>query len=182
MTDFLHTLADSDGDIGKLVVGVIALIIWGVSALASSAKKRQEQQRRRQVFERIARGSAAPPTRPVPARPGMRPKPAAATTHSLPPQAARVMSPPPPGARRGKSKKQPRQSPVQPLPPPLPEPAIVAAATIAPALSLTRPAAAKAPVVDARALSRWLTPATLRSQFMLTEVLQPPLALREPRE
>ena len=35
---------------------------------------------------------------------------------------------------------------------------------------------------NAAALSRWMTPRTLRSQFILTEILQPPLALREPRD
>jgi hypothetical protein len=28
---------------------------------------------------------------------------------------------------------------------------------------------------------RWLNPATMRGQFILTEVLQPPLALRDER-
>ena len=32
---------------------------------------------------------------------------------------------------------------------------------------------------NAAALTRWLTADTLRSQFILTEILQPPLALRE---
>ena len=40
--------------------------------------------------------------------------------------------------------------------------------------------AKRPPAVDAQAIRRWLTPATLRSQFILTEILQPPLALREP--
>jgi hypothetical protein len=35
--------------------------------------------------------------------------------------------------------------------------------------------------VNAESLHGWLRPETLRQQFMLTEVLQPPLALREPR-
>ena len=32
---------------------------------------------------------------------------------------------------------------------------------------------------DATAIRRWLTPQTLRSQFILTELLHPPLALRD---
>jgi hypothetical protein len=46
-----------------------------------------------------------------------------------------------------------------------------------------RPAAAAPPrpsaAVDAAALRRWLRPQTLRTQFILTEILQPPPALRE---
>jgi hypothetical protein len=38
------------------------------------------------------------------------------------------------------------------------------------------------PAVNAAALHRWLRPATLRQQFMLTEVLQPPIALRPERQ
>ena len=34
---------------------------------------------------------------------------------------------------------------------------------------------------NAESLNRWLRPATLRQQFILTEVLQPPLALRQDR-
>jgi hypothetical protein len=49
------------------------------------------------------------------------------------------------------------------------------------AAAAARPAATSSSA-NAAALSRWLTPKTLRSQFILTEILQPPLALREPRE
>jgi hypothetical protein len=38
------------------------------------------------------------------------------------------------------------------------------------------------PTVNAESLHRWLRPETLRQQFMLTEVLQPPLALRPHRD
>ncbi len=36
--------------------------------------------------------------------------------------------------------------------------------------------------VDARGMSAWLRPHTLRAQFILTEIFQPPLALREAEE
>jgi hypothetical protein len=45
----------------------------------------------------------------------------------------------------------------------------------APIVSATRTAR---PAVDAAALANWLRPATLQKQFMLTEILQPPLGLR----
>jgi hypothetical protein len=34
------------------------------------------------------------------------------------------------------------------------------------------------PSASAASLSKWLTPTTLRQQFMLTEILRPPLAMR----
>jgi hypothetical protein len=38
------------------------------------------------------------------------------------------------------------------------------------------------PRVGASELRNWLKPATMRQQFIVTEILQPPLALRPPRE
>jgi hypothetical protein len=35
--------------------------------------------------------------------------------------------------------------------------------------------------VNAPAIARWAKPSTLRQQFILTEIFQPPLALREPK-
>jgi len=44
------------------------------------------------------------------------------------------------------------------------------------------PAAGKqGPMADAAAIAHWLRPATLHGQFILTEILQPPLAMREER-
>jgi hypothetical protein len=49
----------------------------------------------------------------------------------------------------------------------------------APPSPITSPAVVASPAVDAAALRRWLKPGTLRAQFMLTEILQPPVGLRE---
>lgn len=69
-----------------------------------------------------------------------------------------------------------RPSPVVPVSVP---PAVPAAApplaAVAPVKSKTR----ELQSVNAAALHRWLTPQTLRRQFILTEVLQPPLTLRD---
>lgn len=45
-----------------------------------------------------------------------------------------------------------------------------------------RPQVAKPmlPQLNARSLALWLRPQTLRTQFILTEIIQPPLALRPP--
>jgi hypothetical protein len=37
------------------------------------------------------------------------------------------------------------------------------------------------PSQSAESIRKWLTPNTMKHQFLLTEILQPPLALREPR-
>jgi hypothetical protein len=41
--------------------------------------------------------------------------------------------------------------------------------------------ASRLPSAGAESIHRWFQPRTLRSQFILTEILQPPLSLREPR-
>jgi len=73
--------------------------------------------------------------------------------------------------RRPKKQKAPAAQ-ATPLSAPLPP--LPAAPEVPQASTPRKPTGA-----DAAALSRWLTPRTLRSQFILTEILQPPLALRE---
>ncbi len=63
-------------------------------------------------------------------------------------------------------------------------PALVAALpdtkkVLAPPAAPPPPAKPAAAFVDAKVLARWLKPQTLRAQFILTEVFQPPVALRE---
>ena len=133
-----------------------------------------------------------PPVRPVPPLP---PRVAPAPPRLQAPQVPRVMTPAPPQRRKQLPKKQPRR--VAPVPPriPMPVPARAqadedAASTPSVLASEIRSAeetkaaaaAARKPAVTATTLSRWLTPGTLRSQFILTEVLQPPLAMRPDRE
>ena len=111
-------------------------------------------------------------------------------------EAARVQNPrarAPTGFRANKGQVAPQQRQATPafkrqktkrkMPPALPAAAIVApAAKVAAAPRAAAAAAPKksAPVyVDARVLARWLVPQTLRSQFVLTEIFQPPVSLRE---
>ena len=86
----------------------------------------------------------------------------------------------PPARPKQKPKKQKSRDlpPAPPLPSAIPAAVPVAARAVSEARPAARPAA-PAPA-DAAALSRWLNPGTLRSQFILTEILQPPLALRDP--
>jgi hypothetical protein len=103
-----------------------------------------------------------------------------------------------PGARRvpGRAPGRPPGRRISPPPIMMARP-IVTATTIAPmaatastgtahavpAKSIAATAAAasvdKKPSANAATLRRWMNPTTLRQQFMLTEIFQPPLALRE---
>ena len=49
------------------------------------------------------------------------------------------------------------------------------------AAAAARSAPARRTMADAPALARWMRPATLRRQFILTEILKPPVGLRPPR-
>jgi len=71
-------------------------------------------------------------------------------------------------------------------PPPVPRPAVTQKPPEPAAARPTTPAPAprRAPRLasaTAPAVAQWMRPETLRSQFILTEVLKPPLALRPPR-
>ena len=48
------------------------------------------------------------------------------------------------------------------------------------AVAAARPQAAPGQRASATTVSRWLNPTTLRQQFILTEIFQPPLGLRDP--
>ena len=97
------------------------------------------------------------PQRRSPAPTAQRPAP-----RPVQPQAART------AARQ--APRPPQPAPVQRVAPVAPAPA---AQTAAP--SVKHPSVA----VDAAALRRWLKPRVLRDQFILSEVFQPPIALRD---
>lgn len=202
--------AGDDADIGRIIVPIVVAIVWGIGALINAAKKKQKEaaDRRRQSenwsrIEQEMRQRAAqaqgvlsqppplpnqapqqyqpPPPPPVfaptrsiegpyvPPRPVQRPVPARPV---MAPRVPQPLSRPPPRKVKKKGGRPappvPAEQPAVPHMPPAP-PASVQAARRAPAGA------------DATALSRWLTAKTLRSQFILTEILQPPLALREDR-
>ncbi|HTL28925.1 MAG TPA: hypothetical protein VL282_06890, partial [Tepidisphaeraceae bacterium] len=93
------------------------------------------------------------------------------------PRLARVTPPPPKRTAKRRPPPLPRQAAQQASKEP--EPIMM---TVAEDESLKhlkaqpRPAARGA---NALALHQWLTPQTMRRQFILTEILQPPLALRD---
>ncbi|MEA2710355.1 MAG: hypothetical protein QOF78_2956 [Phycisphaerales bacterium] len=182
---------------------IILVVIWVLSAIASAVSKQQEVQRRRQFRELMdqPQGQAVsrrpPPPPPLhPAYAIRHPEMTAPPSQSSQPQRARVQMPAPQAVpqQRLQPKQQPRRprpavvgprrAPAMALPPPIP----VLQADDAPPARATaqgaKPVAAKRPAAKsatAPTISRWLQPATLRQQFILTEVFQPPLGMRAER-
>ena len=163
-------LADSVGL--KLIPFVIFLIIWGLGSLASVVNKAKEEAKRREAMSRMARGQMPPsPQRPI----------AAAA-----PRRVASMAPLPPLSHIARPAAAPARRAAQVRPAPQPQPMAPAVHKPAPAARPepppARPPATASTRATAPAIRRWLNPATLRSQYILTEVLQPPLGLRPPQE
>jgi hypothetical protein len=191
MTFLTNILADSDDGLGKLVFGIIFFVIWGISALASWINKQKEEARRRQVREqleirekleqRVSSEQLEMPARVVlpPPAPRMEPRP------------PKRPAPVPPMRQKPKAKKKPQ--------PPVQRPVLIEPVMEAPTsgISLAGTSATSARIeghshtdpqvaprdastnADAASIAQWLNPRTLRSQFILTELLQKPLALRD---
>ena len=176
---------DTDHVITKLIPFVIILIFWGISAVASAVKKVQEDAKRRQVRQQLMARSAAPPLPPVPmARPAPQPARRMAAKVPLsklapqrrqtkkPPSLPIPVAPPVPPAQHKRSTSA--RGPLSPMGPDAPVTTLLGSLT-----SPTAPARAQAPAANSVSLARWLRPKTMRQQFILTEILQPPLALRD---
>ncbi len=181
-----HILAETEIDLPKIIFGLIFFIIWALSAFVSWLNKKQQEAKRRAAQARdrmLAQGSAVlHRERPAP------PRIAEGIAQRFPdvllppapppiPQQRRPVPPAPPPVRRAPKPQQRRA--VIPIPPTLPMAPVLATQ---PYVNITQPPPRrKASTVDAVAMRKWLTPATLRHQFILTEILQPPLALRPHR-
>ena len=172
-----RTSDDGDGGWIKFVFGGIFFLIWIISALGTWLNKKHEEERRRRLREQLNQGaSPAPRSAPTPMAPPMR------VGQPAPPRAPRRFP-----QRAPKAPRQPAQrARAAPVPPPVPvaqgasdSPTQSVAAT---EMSTLKKGGAHAPGATATSIARWLRPETLRQQFILTEVLQPPLALRESRD
>lgn len=197
---FAHILAKSDW--GGLIVVLIVVVFWVLSALSNFMKKLQEAEQRRRVRETINQANAIspeaarknlprakPPWRPPPQVARKAPMPMKAPPGRMQQQQQRLQQPKPQrqqqvrraAVRQPTVVARPALTAAAPAsrPPPLPASKQDISATeirsTGAAASAARPLSA-----TASTLNRWLRPATLRQQFMLTEVLQPPLALRDP--
>jgi hypothetical protein len=209
MHSFTNIFADSDpmarGIIFVIVLiswGISAL----AKALKNSNEK--EKQRRRAVRQSIEQSQRIPQQRaaqqagrapaPAPARvqsrPQAFPKAQARRPVQLAPEIARRV--PPPRATRPPQKRQPQlrrgptdynamaQATSRPAPPPLPaltkkQPVLEEVDLIPDEPAALMSSQRKPPTVGAVAIRKWLRPMTLRQQFILTELFQPPIALRE---
>lgn len=160
-------LASDNETLIKFVGAVVVLIIWGISSLVSAMGKARQNALKKQQQNRIAM-SAAPklvPSRQMTAQRG----PAA-----LPPLTSRMAAPLPPLRTLASQQRQGRPIVAKTAPRPkasTPRPAP------APAAPPVQPSPTKVLVVPA-AITNLLRPTTVRAQFILAEVLQPPLALR----
>ena len=182
-------------------VGIIAAI-WLLSLIASVQNKRREMERRRMYQMQMQRAGLQPQRpqqqrRPTGSQPVRRISPGIAARFpdvllppALPPRrvgpiAQQQRRVPVPQQRR--SAQPQRRAGGRPVPAPAPNapPAYQGSAPLssaAPAVasvSAARQTATAAKAVDATAVARWAKPATLRQQFILTEIFQPPLALRD---
>ena len=170
----------------------------GTQAAMDRLMQEQMEMARRQQAAALGQMGGAPPPPPLPPpggrRPGpvvppMRPKARAPQQQrsvppvpvQRPPQAPRPRGPVVPPRRTKKAERRQQAAPAAPLPVLEPEPeggpglpsvlqSEIGAGTTA--ASPSRRLAAAGPMIR-------ITPKSLRQQFILTEILQPPLALRE---
>lgn len=193
-------LADALG----LILGFIFLLLFALAGV-SSLQRKQEAAHRERIRRELEHRGASPPaprreaasdwpilreiTRP-PMRP-TRPHQPAGPKHApvgkrqgaaKPSRVRGSTSQPPPRLKQSKARRGSAPPPVPPAPS-----QVVAQLAHPPSQHSTREItdvhqSAHAPsptTATAPALARWLTPATMRSQFILTEILQKPIALRE---
>jgi hypothetical protein len=185
-------LADGSEEIVKILIGVAFFGFWIISGIISASRKKgpQQQQKQRsweQILEDLA--GVKPKPRQPPPPPPVRPAP--------PPRPLMSGAPRPrPARQRKKIRPKPTPHPVwQPAPRTrTAKPQVVVKLVTAPPLPATKADISAAAIGAARAASPQLTghtrakgmaqllsPATLRNQYLLTEIFQPPVALRQPR-
>ncbi|HEX3355924.1 MAG TPA: hypothetical protein VHS31_02990 [Tepidisphaeraceae bacterium] len=194
MAGFLHILADGDSDAAKALIFVVALIIWGISSIAKMAKKgsAEQKERMRKVREAIEQSQQAA-RQQIPQQASRPPvQLAPEIQRRIPPPVMTRPAPQRKAARRPATVTQKRlatnyntlTAKKMPAPPPLPVANQVPEVQLLPETDAPPPAKSpskKSAGVSAVTIHRWMTPATLKQQFILTEVFQPPLALREGR-
>ena len=167
-------LADTDPN-GRFIIALAFGAIWVISAIVKSLGNKTGRQRLQESLQRVRQASEVTKPQPNPRQlaPEMR--------RRLPPMVpARA-----PKSRRATNKPVPA-IPIQstrPLqdskPPPITD-AFAQRLDAAPPTDPRSPTAEKSYVsANANALTAWLRPDMLRRQFILTEIFQPPLALRE---
>jgi hypothetical protein len=190
MHDLPIILADDTDALVKVGIFIVILIAWGIKSLAGLAGKATEQQKERLRATRAAMEQAQryvqqrqPPPPPLPRQlapgvamrvPNVRPARPARMPAQLTLMQRRASNPMAKAAQR----------PARIVPPalpaktqPAPEALILEEQSSEPPRAFSH--VASAVTVAAPAIRRWLTPTTLRQQFILTELFQAPIAMRE---
>jgi len=207
----MNILAESENSIIGKIIPFIFVLIWVISGIVGSLSKKKRQEEVRQRAEEAIGNSPVDfnvdldlPPRPVPSVRGQKPSPPPVPQHAMERHRTAERDP----VRTMPTKTAPRLATgsreqetvarrkrmTQQV-----ERDRVAAARKLAAFEASQPVAVANAVAEARpnqfmparatrsvgaeapAISRWLTPKTLRSQFILTEVFQPPVALRPER-
>jgi hypothetical protein len=195
MMSAVHILGRGNDDWGGIIGVVLLLIFWGIGALgqASSKQKKKQQQesrRMREVRERMEaeRGRAAGVAQTI--NPNMTRRQPAVLAPPVGYQRSPVIRPAP--VRRAPAAIPPARRAAAQLTtaPPLPVTPVtqLAAATVQTKQPVAqtqvgsgdaKPARPTASGATAVAIAEWMKPETLRRQFILTEIFQPPISLRE---
>jgi len=150
----------------ELIVLIIKLIIRGFSSPQTRVPAANPNDVVRQIQARIEAARVQDPRaqRAAPPRQKMAQVPSSGRKQ------------PPPFKQQKTKRKAPRAFPPAVITAPAAK--IAAAKPVAPPLAPPKPKPAVL-YVDAKVLNRWLRPQTLRSQFILTEIFQPPISLRQ---
>jgi len=192
-------LADAGDDFGKIIIGIFVFIIWGIGALVKMSKTSSDQARRRQeqldaairaqVEAQRQREAAAmalgqPMGRPMPPPVLQQQQRRQARVPVPPPPQLRAQVQPRPQQQSRKQQKRravasqqqqqqqrvvQRQALLEEIPKVI-ESEIGQGAV--PASPARRQATAQQPMLR-------ITPQSIRQQFILAEILQPPIALRD---
>jgi hypothetical protein len=195
--------------IGPFLFPLIVLVIWAIRATkgAASAQEQRERAARQRLAQSLSAGapprdptipkpsdrfqfptrlgqpSAQSPSQPPPV---FRPPPPLPAPRPIPPMQVRSQSrqtkrPPAPDYRIATPPQHP--SPIPARPPAAARLPSDRAKQPAPAAATAPPVLAAKPIVaagvGAPSIACWMRPRTLRAQFILTEIFQPPLAMRD---
>lgn len=163
---FNSILAKGDDDWSKIIIGAIAVAIWVLHSLAQVFNKKKESER----------NSSPPPDYRSPEEIQRQQQEIARRLEEMarkpsPTQARPVPGQPRPAQRKSQKLPKPPVKIFMPAPQSVAPPQVIAPAAPQP----QRPTVVGASAVT---LSRFLRPGTLRHQFILTEILQKPVALR----
>ena len=192
-----HILADHDDAIAKLIIFAVIAVIWAIKSIldvARNAKRKQQQQQLRPPTQSPAlQARQVPPSVRRPGGPtgGPQRRPAAPVRPAVAARPKPLVAPRPTAVKSTAAQRLPplsaltaKAAPRRAVPPPLPGQAAPSRPAAAPAraavAAAVRQKQSPAPMAASSqfGVAGWVNCQTVRSQFLLSEALQPPLALR----